>query len=350
MVDDKLRTLVPLMELKSPLTGTRAVSLPFTDCCDPLFQDASELAPVLDEIFVIGSERGWRYLEFRGEVDLLRSSFQALGWGSGQSGKGDTLSSEQPAVSSQTDGKSPGFWGHELDLKSKRAIIWSRMDSSVRRAIRRSERQGLKVGVYNDPEAVQVFYRIHEATRRRHGLPPQPYRFFELIREHLLRHDGGFLVLAWIKGRREELGAGGKGEVDSDSGAPPLASEIDPVAGALFLHHGKHAVYKFAASYEQYQALRPNNLVIWRAIQHLWLTGHHALDFGRTSIQQEGLRQFKLRWGCRECRMEIQRWSVENRRRMPLGDQAFGWHNHLFRRMPYLLNRCLGQLTYPHLQ
>ena len=73
-----------------------------------------------------------------------------------------------------------------------------------------------------------------------------------------------------------------------------------PVAAAVFLHHGREAVYKFGASDYAFQGLRPNNLVLWESMKKCATAGLTRLHLGRTSLHQEGLRRFKLGFGAVE--------------------------------------------------
>ena len=63
------------------------------------------------------------------------------------------------------------------------------------------------------------------------------------------------------------------------------------VAGAVFLLSGSTATYKFAASDPELETTPGKNLVLWEAIRHLTGYGCDLLDFGRTSPDNEGLRQ-----------------------------------------------------------
>ena len=73
-----------------------------------------------------------------------------------------------------------------------------------------------------------------------------------------------------------------------------------PVAGALFLHKGTKAIYKFGASDDKFQHLRPTNLVFWESINLLARQGFESLNLGRTGLGNQGLRRFKLSWGSSE--------------------------------------------------
>ena len=61
--------------------------------------------------------------------------------------------------------------------------------------------------------------------------------------------------------------------------------------------------YKFNASDPDFLHLRPNNLLLWRAMHLGAEAGCRTLDLGRCEEDNEGLRRFKLLWGAREERV-----------------------------------------------
>ena len=173
--------------------------------------------------------------------------------------------------------------------------------------------------ILNTLEAVRTYFRLHCLTRRRHGLPPQPFGFFKRIHQHLISRGNGFVVLAHWQGR--------------------------PIAGAILLHFGRHAIYKFAASNLAYQHLRGNDLVLWAAIQEL--SGRFdVLDCGRTSLFHSGLRRFKLGFGTHEFTTDYHCYDFVAGSFVMTSDWASGIHNRLFELMPIPLLRVVGNLLY----
>ena len=68
---------------------------------------------------------------------------------------------------------------HRLDLRPQVAEIFGRMHhSSTQRAVRRAEREGLTYETGTSDRLLASFYRLLRMTRRRHGLPPQPFAWF----------------------------------------------------------------------------------------------------------------------------------------------------------------------------
>ena len=121
-----------------------------------------------------------------------------------------------------------------------------------------------------------------------------------------------------------------------------------PVAGAVFLHFRRSAIFKYGASDERFQELRPNNLVFWRAIEWHSAAGFTEMDLGRTDRGQEGLRRFKLGWGAVERPIEYVRCDCRNGNFLTQSDRVHGWHNLLFRVMPGPLSRLVGAAAYRH--
>ena len=281
---------MPLMEAQSLLGGRRGVSLPFTDHCEPAATSQDEFKELWGSALEIGKSRNWRYLEVRGGKQWLP---------------------EAPA--------SLRFYRHILDLKGGEEAVFERFDGSVRQAIRRAQKSGVTVEIRHDIEGMREYYRLHCGTRKKHGLPPQPWVFFLNIARHLLSKKLGVLVLARI--------------------------DQIAVAGAIFFC-GRQAVYKFGASDESRQEVRANNLVMWEGIRWLAANGSEELDFGRTSLENEGLRRFKAGWGTRENTLEYLKYDLRLARFEVDKDRASGWHNEIFRRMPIALLRVAGSVLY----
>jgi hypothetical protein len=290
--------LVPLAEIRSFLTGTRGLCLPFTDACEPLLSSTNAGDGPLDGLFStlcdLGRRRGWKYLEIRGQAGLPQEA--------------------RPSIE---------FVGHELDLTPGAVKLLAGFAPSVRRAIRKAESSGLCTEIRSDLEAVRSYYELHAQTRRRHGVPPQSWTFFRNVHRFLIAEGRGTVVLARHEGR--------------------------PVAGAVFLYSGKNALYKFGAADRAFQSLRPSNLVMATAIRHLAERGLMKLDFGRTSLTNEGLRRFKQGWGAFEKAVRYYRFDLKAEKWLTSADRATGFHTKLFRHGPILLNRLLGKLLYPHL-
>lgn len=281
------------MEVRSWLTGTRGISLPFTDRCEMLVERSSRFPELMNKAIEVAQERRWKYLELRD-----------LPIGSGM---------EPSSV----------YYEHELELGCSENELLAGCDGSVRRAIRKAQASGLAVETRSDLGGTRQYYQLHCLTRKRQGMPPQPWKFFQSMTEDLIRPGKGFVTL---------VRAGGKA-----------------VAGAMFLVFGQKATYKFGASDLEFQSLRPNQLTMWSGIRELRERGAQLLSFGRTSMENEGLRRFKRDWGGKERTVLYLRWDVRQGKAVPAPDRSSGLHTLLFGRLPLWVNKRIGNALYRHL-
>jgi GNAT acetyltransferase-like protein len=290
---ERLHAALPIMEVKSWLTGNRGISLPFTDECGAIGTEIGPVEALFGTLQALSRTKNWAYFECRG------------GAGLDPGGRSAAL-----------------FVGHRLDLRPGPDVLFSGVSSATQRAIRKSEQSGLSVEFSRDLDTVHAFHDLLCKTRKRHGVPPQPFSFFEQIHRHILESGKGWIAVA-------RLGT-------------------TPVAGAVFFHFGSTAVYKYGASDDAYQHLRANNLVMWHSIQRLSRDGFQVLDFGRTSSGNEGLRRFKLGWGSTERPIDYLRYDCRKESYVAIHDQASGWHNKVFRLLPGPVSRLIGTVLYKH--
>ena len=170
----------------------------------------------------------------------------------------------------------------------------------------------------------RAFFGAHPALNRElyDSLQSQPFSFYENIHRYVLRPGGGAIVLVRL-GRTA-------------------------VAGALFLHGRDTVVMKFAASDLHYQQLRINNLALWEAMKHYGQAGYGSMDFGRTSLGNEGLRAFKRRWGAEEHNIPYHRYDVRRGTFVQTKDAA-NTKARLFQHLPVPVSRWAGRILYRHM-
>jgi lipid II:glycine glycyltransferase (peptidoglycan interpeptide bridge formation enzyme) len=159
-------------------------------------------------------------------------------------------------------------------------------------------------------------------TRKEHGIPPQPYRFFEKIHEHVLAKDQGIVALA---------AHGGK-----------------VVAGAVFFHFGNKVIYKFGASDRTSKHLAANHLVMWNAIKRYNQKGYEHLCFGRTEHENKGLRLYKTGWGTREEVINYVKVDVETGRILPSKTNSSGLIKRMYKKVPIGISTIVGSVIYRH--
>lgn len=285
--------LLPLMDVRSVLTGRRGISLPFTDFCEPLLDVNSPSPGALDSLVDLGRQRGWKYFEVRGGDRIF----------------GDA----QPAMT---------VLGHTLDLAHPEETLFAGLKESTRRNIRKAKREGVEVTIGTSRGMVENFYRLNCLTRREHGLPPQPLSFFRNLQAHLVEKGTGCVALATLKGRN--------------------------IGGAVYLHFGRNALYKYGASDSRHLSLRPNDLLMWEAIRWCRAQGFQQLGFGRTELEHEGLRRYKLSWGAVEQVKPYYRHDLESGQFVKSKLKGSSASSAMFRRLPTFVSRAIGEVLYRH--
>lgn len=289
----EMTALFPVMEVTSFLTGKRGVSLPFTDYCEALTPNREVSRVLLDVLKGEGRKRGWQYIELRGGSDYL----------------GDA-----PAHAF--------FYTHKLDLLPGTAQMFKNFRDSTRRNIKKAEKAGLHVQFESTLDALKEFYRLNCLTRREHGLPPQPWAFFENVFKHIILPGHGLVA--------------------------NVIHESKVIASNVYFRFGEEVIYKYGASDKRYQNLRANNLLMWEAIKRYSEDGCSQLCFGRTEPWNEGLRQFKTGWGAREQILHYYRYDLAKSAYVSLEQRMNGLATRLFSIMPIPLLKIMGRHLYRH--
>jgi hypothetical protein len=143
---------VVFCEVNSWFTGRRLVSLPFSDHCALLTNSTAEEAEIFAQLRrQVVSDR-WRYAEIRPEEEMPEGALED--WQSG-----------------------PKFSLHVLPLDMPLEKLFSNLHKDcIQRKIRRAERENLAYEYGRSDALLRKFFGLLLRTRRRHGLPPQPFR------------------------------------------------------------------------------------------------------------------------------------------------------------------------------
>lgn len=290
----RIQAVLPYVIVRSALTGTRAISLPFFDICRAYATDEAFIPPLYEALKAEGRKQGWDYLELRGDVHKLDIA--------------------EPSLK---------FYNHVVDLSDGGDAVFSHLSSANRRAIRKAEKVGVRIEQSTSLAALRGFYDLQFITRKRHGLPPQPFRFFEKLRDSLIAPGTGTIISAYCGDK--------------------LA------ASAIYLEQGDTVHYKYGASDKCFQESRCNNLVMWSAMKLYSKRGFKRMDLGRNSISNAGLRRYKLSWGATEDVVSYHRYDLKKNRTIPMKDDVFGWHNAVFKRLPDPVLKLAGRLLYKHI-
>jgi hypothetical protein len=240
---EPLTNALQFCAVRSWLTGSRLVSLPFSDHCEPLVEHAGQLRTLCAYVDSLREKERWKYVE-------LRSADLGLDFGS-------------------DFGCANTHQLHRLDLRpSLDALRKGFHKDCIQRKISRATRESLAYEAGRSASLLQRFYRLLQLTRSRHHVPPQPFEWFE----QLLACMGKAACI----------------RIASKDG--------QPIAGILTLDHRKKMVYKYGGSDAKYNNLGATPMLLWRAIIEAKEAGREELDLGRSALDNPGLITFKDRW------------------------------------------------------
>lgn len=238
---EELRSGLVFCDVRSWLTGSRLVGLPFSDHCEPLGDDL-EVNRLLSYLSRLPPENQLKYLEIR----PLRSLMPAGFW------------------------KAKMFHLHVLDLRRDLYDIFQSFHkSSIQRTIRRAERRGLQLSQGTSEWHLKNFYKLFVLTRKRLQVPPQPIEWFRNLISCL--------------GSRMSISIA----LDQETA----------IAAIVTLRHNDIVTYKYGGSDERFHNLGGVSFLFWNAIRQAKLHGATGFDFGRTDVENVGLATFKSRWG-----------------------------------------------------
>jgi hypothetical protein len=285
-------------QVKSWMTGSRLVSLPFSDHCQPLADSSAGFKSLLSALHAEAEDRRWKYIELR------------------------------PRVSQSTildcDANLPTgeqFFFHCLDLNPDLQSLFSGFHKScVQRKIRRAEREQLSYESGRSSALLGKFYGLLIKTRRRHQLPPQPLAWFENLVDCL----GESLTIRVV------------------------SKDEQPIASIMTIAFKRSLVYKYGCSDERFHNLGGMPLLFWNAIQEAKQSGYEELDFGRSEMDNEGLVQFKGHFGAECLRLTYYRSPAP-----VTGGLSRNWGSratrHILSRVPDSVLVPVGNLLYRHL-
>ncbi len=161
---------------------------------------------------------------------------------------------------------------HSLSLlPPEEKIFNSFKKTQVQQPIQKAVRDGLTALIRTDYKSVIQFYNLHLLTRKKLGVPIQPKKFYYHLWNEIIDRGMGYVVLVKLDDK--------------------------VISSGIFIGFNKILTYKFSASHPEYLKYRPNNLMLWSGIQEATKRGYELFDFGRTDLETEGLRKFKLGWG-----------------------------------------------------
>lgn len=296
----RITGFLPLCSIQSPLTGRRLVSLPFSDFCPLLAEDEESADALIDQAIQIAQARKAKYLELR-------------------TGRDETLARRRDLV----EGNLYVRWLIPLDPDPD--SIWSTLRKPVQHQVKKSQKYGVQVHIAQHREDMLQYYRLHLHTRcKKHGMPAQPQSYFFALWDNFAKSGAMQLLLAEHEGV--------------------------VIAGMILLASGSIMRYAYGASDDRFLNLAPNNLLLWTAIKLGCTQGYETFDLGRTALDNQGLMEFKRRWGATQESLSYYYYpQMEGLASTSESSWKFRLLTGCWRKLPVTMAGSLGGYLYKHL-
>jgi serine/alanine adding enzyme len=238
--------VLPLVRMSSPLFGRILTSLPFVNYGGVVADDDATERLLLNEASAIAGRLNCRHLELR----HIARRFADL-----------------PCRE------------HKVTMRLQLAPgQWERLDRKVRNQVRKAQKSSL-TAESGGAELLPDFYTVFARNMRDLGTPVYARALFD---EVLRAFPGRARVMVVrLEGR-------------------PIAAGIGYRTGRLF-------EVPWASSIREYNALCPNHMLYWHAIESALGEGVEVFDFGR-STPGEGTFKFKAQWGAQPVPLHWEYW------------------------------------------
>lgn len=237
---------LPVFHVKSWLIRKRLVSIPFATLCDPLITTNNDMAILFEAALNLSKKQKSSYIQIRTNLSA------------------SLIENELFSISYY-------YKNHYLSLTTELDDLKKTFHrKTVRQSLNRTKRSNLRLIISDNESDLANFYNLYKMTRRRNGLPSQPFIFFKTLWE-LFYPENLNLVMA-------EIGS-------------------NIIAGVIFYKFKNRVSLEYSGWDRQYAKICPNHFLFWEAIKLAKNEGYEILDFGRTAVSNLNLLDFKSRWG-----------------------------------------------------
>jgi hypothetical protein len=288
--------------VKSWLTHNRLVALPFAFYSDPMVDSKEQMKILFDGVLQLFRQTKARYVEIKAHrsVPLLV----------------------------EADKMTPVYYHktYYLDLANGLDAAWEKFHrTGVKQKIRRAESSGITIRPAESEADVRMFYDLLTIGRRRLGLPPQNWEYFQNIWRQLVP-----LKMASFT----------------------MAQKDSQAIGALCSFLFKDTMYlAYIGTLEQFQPDGVGQALWWDALQKAVRDGFRYVDLGKTSPHDEGLMTYKTRWNAIEQEVPSFYYPCPTRSAMYYDDsrKSHQLARKAWKAMPPGLARLLARAAYRHM-
>lgn len=212
--------------------GNRLVALPFSDSCQPLARDAEAGGELMRRL---AESRAARSMEVRG-------------------------------ASGPAPWRNYEYFVHfQVDLQRPFAEIQKNFGRHLRNKAKRARREGILIDRGSGRDYMERFYQLQLITRRRLGVPPQPFRFFDAVHGEFAPAGNCEIWFARHEGR--------------------------DLAGLVLLRDGDELYYKWGARTDD--GPPGANHLLTACLVEEFAQKAKSLDLGRCDSRNAGLVSFK---------------------------------------------------------
>jgi len=284
--------ILPLLQIRSILTGNRLISLPFSYISGPI-ADSNVIEQALfkkaKEIFL---DQKSDYLEIRSMVP------KNVDWD----------------VSSY-------FSTYCVKLSKDPQEVYRKFHKdSVRNAIGKAKRRGVAVIRGSNLKDLRIFYQLNLITKSNLGVPAHPYLFLEKIYQKMPKHFRLYLA-----------------KIDHKF-----------IAGLVNFNYKKTVIAAYGGSDKRYLRYNANNLLFWRAIEDACREDYEIFDFGRTACDNFNLINHKKRWGAEE--QKLYYYYPQKVRKLSNERNSLKYKilSSIWKKMPLALSGKLSNILFKH--
>ncbi|MBW2610583.1 MAG: GNAT family N-acetyltransferase, partial [Deltaproteobacteria bacterium] len=191
--------------------------------------------------------------------------------------------------------------------------------------IRRALSSNLNIHVVKDIQQLNIFYRLYVMTRKGHGLPPLPFKFFKSIWDNFSASNRvTFMITEYKK---------------------------QAVASIMFFKFKNRVSAEYLGWDRSFNSIRPGTYIYWEAIKLAHSEGYKIFDFGRTSTNNIDLMEFKRRWGTKIVELPQYYYPANMRKKDNDREESIRYKviNIISKKAPDGIFKLLGAFCYRHL-
>ncbi len=308
--DSEIKGILPLMptlglpfKMDKPITSRRLSSLPRTPLGGLLFDDSQVKKSLIQAAIKKLDTRSGSYLQLKSYLPCLNEKINNLSRVSWRSSFYLELPDDPEKIR----------FG---DKEHQRKVNW---------AVNKARSLGITLRTAETESDLKEWYKLYLEVMRWHTVAARPFRFFKFLQENLTSKNMYKLLLAEQTVNNKKV----------------------LLAGSIFLNFNDTVFYSFNGRNQDALSYHANDLIQWEAIHDACKEGFKFYDMGEVSQQEQGLAQFKSKWGCTTKPIYHYYHHLNN----PVKDQQLDFigdiklAKQIWRKLPLSFTQMAGNLT-----